>query len=86
MPIWELERAGEVVRIDPIQPLGVRLCAAVDGLGITHQFEGWLRPHLDSNAVVPVLEPWWQSFAGPFLFYPGRRYLPAPIRAFVDFI
>jgi hypothetical protein len=23
---------------------------------------------------------------GPFLYYPGRRYLPAPLRAFVDFI
>ena len=34
----------------------------------------------------PVLEPWWQSFPGPFLYYPGRRLVPAPLRAFVDFI
>ena len=49
-------------------------------------FEDWLRPHLGSGALEPVLEPWWQRFSGPFLYYPGRRLLPAPLRAFVDFI
>jgi DNA-binding transcriptional LysR family regulator len=93
-PAWEFERDGEVVRVDPIGPLVVRLGAAVDlalsaavaGLGIIHLFEEWLRPHLDSGALEPVLAPWWQSFPGPFLYYPGRRHLPAPLRAFVDFI
>ena len=94
IPTWEFERAGEVVRIDPAGPLLVRVGAAVDlavaaaldGLGVIHLFEGWLRPHLERGALVAVLEPWWQSFSGPFLYYPGRRYLPAPLRAFVDFI
>jgi DNA-binding transcriptional LysR family regulator len=45
-----------------------------------------LRPHLDSGALEPILEPWWQRFSGPFLYYPGRRHLPAPLRAFVDFL
>jgi DNA-binding transcriptional LysR family regulator len=94
MPIWEFERDGEVVRVDPAGPLLVRLGSAADlavdaaiaGLGVVHLFEGWLRPALDSGALLPVLEPWWQSFSGPFLYYPGRRHLPAPLRAFVDFI
>ena len=94
MPAWEFERDGEVVRIDPAGPLVVRLGAAVDlavsaavaGLGIIHLFEEWLRPHLDSGALEPVLAPWRQRFSGPFLYYPGRRHLPAPLRAFVDFI
>jgi DNA-binding transcriptional LysR family regulator len=94
MPIWEFERDGEIVRVDPSGPLIVRLGAAVDlavdaainGLGVIHLFEDWLRPHLDSGALEPLLEPWWQTFTGPFLYYPGRRHLPAPLRAFVDFI
>lgn len=94
MPPWEFERDGEVVRVDPTGPLVVRLSGAADlavsaavaGLGIVYHFEEWLRPHLDSGTLEPVLVPWWQSFPGPFLYYPGRRHLPAPLRAFVDFI
>ena len=90
---WEFERAGEIVRVDPSGPLIVRVgasdlvvAAAVAGTGIVHLFEDWLRPYLDSGALEPVLEPWWQVFSGPFLYFPGRRHLPAPLRAFVDFI
>ena len=94
MAIWEFERDGEILRVDPTGPLLVRLGAAadlavqaaVDGLGIVHLFEDWLQPYLDSGALEPVLEPWWQTFTGPFLYYPGRRHLPSPLRAFVDFI
>ena len=93
MIVWEFERDGEVVKVEPTGPLIVSagdatdlaVDAAVAGSGIIHLFEDWLRPYLDSGALAPVLEPWWQRFSGPFLYYPGRRYLPAPLRAFVDF-
>ena len=91
---WEFERDGEVVRVDPSGPLVVRVGAATDlavdaavaGTGIITLFEDWLRPHLDSGALQPVLQPWWQSFSGPFLYYSGRRLVPAPLRALIDFI
>jgi DNA-binding transcriptional LysR family regulator len=94
MPAWEFERDGEVVKVDPAGPLVVRAGAATDlaidaaiaGTGVIHLFEDWLRPALDSGALEPVLQPWWRPFTGPFLYYPSRRYLPAPLRAFVDFI
>jgi DNA-binding transcriptional LysR family regulator len=94
MAPWEFECDGEVVRVDPSGPLLVQVGAATDlaveaaiaGTGIIYLFEDWLRPHLDSGTLEPVLEPWWQRFSGPFLYYPGRRLLPAPLRAFVDFI
>jgi DNA-binding transcriptional LysR family regulator len=91
---WEFEKDGEVVVVDPSGPLVVQAGAAVDlkvdvaiaGTGIIFLFEDWLRPHFASGALEPVLEPWWQSFPGPFLYYPGRRLVPAPLRAFIDFI
>lgn len=94
IPTWEFERRGEIVRVDPDGPLLVRLGAAVDlavaaaveGMGVIHLFEAWLQPHFDSGALVPLLKPWWQPFSGPWLYYPGRRHLPAPLRAFVDFV
>jgi DNA-binding transcriptional LysR family regulator len=53
---------------------------------VIHLFEDWLRPHLDSGALEAILEPWWRPFTGPFLYYPSRKYMPAPLRAFIDFI
>ena len=91
---WEFERDGEVIKVDVIGPLTVGLGGATDllvdsaiaGAGIVPLFEDWLRPHFESGALEPILEPWWQSFAGPYLYYPGRRLVPAPLRTFVDFI
>lgn len=91
---WEFERDGEVVQVDATGPLIVSIGggtdllvdAAIAGTGIVPLFEDWLRPHFVSGALEPVLEPWWQRFPGPFLYYPGRRLVPAPLRAFIDFI
>ncbi|WP_163883337.1 LysR substrate-binding domain-containing protein [Rhizobium laguerreae] len=91
---WEFERDGKIVRVDPTGPLIVRVGgatdlavnAAISGTGIVCLFEDWLRPHIDSGALEPILEPWWQRFSGPFLYYPGRRLVPAPLRAFIDFV
>ena len=93
MTTWEFERDGEVVTLNPTGPLVVRVGEATDlaveaalaGVGIIQLFEDWLRPHLDSGALEPVLPAWWQRFSGPFLYYSGRRHLPAPLRAFIDY-
>lgn len=94
MPPWEFARDGETVRVDPSGPLLVRIGAAADlavdaaiaGTGIVYMFEDWLRPHFKSGALEPVLESWWPAFSGPYLYYPGRRFVPAPLWAFIDFV
>jgi DNA-binding transcriptional LysR family regulator len=88
---WEFERDGELVRISADGPLvasslEMELAAAIAGLGLICTFEEVLRPVLDSGDLVPVMEEWWQSFSGPFLYYPSRTHMPAPLRAFVDFL
>jgi DNA-binding transcriptional LysR family regulator len=93
-PAWEFERDGELLRIEPTGPLLVSMGTATDlavdaaiaGTGIICLFDAWLQPHFDSGALEPVLEPWWHRFSGPFLYYSGRRLVPAPLRAFIDFI
>jgi len=90
---WEFERDGETVTVTPKGPLIVGIGATVDlaveaavaGSGIIYLFEDWLRPYIDRGELEPILEPWWPTFSGPFLYYPGRRHLPAPLRAFIDF-
>jgi DNA-binding transcriptional LysR family regulator len=93
MPPWQFERAGETVTVDPKGPLVVEVgtalelavAAALAGNGIIFLFEDWLQPYLDRGELEPVLSDWWPGFSGPFLYYSGRRHLPAPLRAFVDF-
>jgi DNA-binding transcriptional LysR family regulator len=94
MPGWEFEREGEILVVDPTGPLVVQpglagellIDSAVAGLGIVHLFEDWLKPYIASGALESVLDDWCQTFSGPRLYYSGRRYLPAPLRAFVDFV
>lgn len=79
------------MRVPPQGPLlsssqDLEVGAAIAGVGILYTFEEYLRAPLDDGRLLPVLEPWWQSFDGPFLYYTDRRHLPAPLRAFVEFL
>jgi DNA-binding transcriptional LysR family regulator len=88
---WEFERDGEVVKISPTarviaNNIDLEITAALQGLGLIATFAGFLEKELKSGVLEPVLEDWMQPFSGPFLYYPSRRHMPAPLRAFVDFI
>jgi DNA-binding transcriptional LysR family regulator len=91
MPPWEFERSGEIVRIAPSGPLvatniDLEVGAALGGLGLVYTFEEDVTAALAAGALEPVLPEWWQEFSGPFLYYPSRSLMPAPLRAFVDFL
>jgi DNA-binding transcriptional LysR family regulator len=91
---WELERGEETIQVEPKGPLIVSISGAMDlaidmaiaGVGIIGLFEEWLRPHIEAGRLAPVLRDWWTPFPGPFLYYSGRRHVPPPLRAFLDFI
>ena len=91
---WVFERGEEAITIEPNGQLLVQIGgaldlaidAAVQGLGVVYLFEDWLAPYVAQGLLEPVLQPWWPQFSGPFLYYPGRKLVPAPLRAFVDFI
>ena len=91
---WVFERDGETVTIEPNGKLLVQVGGALDlaidsamqGSGVVYLFEDWLKPYIERGLLQPVLEPWWPQFSGPYLYYSGRRLVPAPLRAFVDFI
>ncbi|WP_114944147.1 LysR family transcriptional regulator [Microvirga calopogonii] len=88
---WEFERDGEVIKITPTarviaNSIDLEVTAAIQGLGLIATFEGFVEQELKSGVLEPVLEDWLQPFSGPFLYYPSRRHMPAPLRAFVDFI
>ncbi|MGN7770033.1 LysR family transcriptional regulator [Phyllobacterium sp. 22552] len=88
---WEFEKNGKTVKVTPKGPLlassiEVELGAAIAGLGLIYTFEETIMPAFQSGELVPVMQSWWLSFTGPRLYYPSRNHMPAPLRAFVDFI
>ena len=89
---WEFEQEGHLLKIEPPGRLTVGVdaaAAAIDfaiaGYGLIYTFENWLAPHFANGSLEPVLPHWWMSFEGPRLYYP-RRFMPAPLRVFVDFV
>lgn len=91
---WTFQRGEDIRHIEPhgsliysggtAVDLGVAM--ALEGIGVIHLFEAWHQPHFNDGRLVPLLEAWWQPFAGPFLYYSGRKLLPPPLRAFIDFV
>jgi DNA-binding transcriptional LysR family regulator len=85
------ERGSEIIKISPTGPLVATtielvLSTAIQGLGVIHVFEEYLEPALAGGALECVFQDWTQSFPGPLLYYPSRRHMPSPLRAFVDFV
>jgi DNA-binding transcriptional LysR family regulator len=89
---WEVEKDGEVKILDPPARLILGTASpatiighAAAGLGIVQTFRNWLDPSFESGALVPILQDWWPEFSGPQLYFP-RRFAPAPLRAFLDYV
>lgn len=89
--VWEFEKDGEELRVETTATLvatsmDLEVAAAEAGVGIIGTFEEYVRPSLDAGRLVAVLEAWCPPFSGPRLYYASRSLMPAPLRAFVDFV
>jgi DNA-binding transcriptional LysR family regulator len=88
---WPFERRGKSrrIRLDGqvmVNSIDLGLRAAIDGLGIAYTAEAFAEPFLRSGQLVQVLEDWSPTIEGLFLYYPGRRQVPAALRALIDMI
>jgi DNA-binding transcriptional LysR family regulator len=87
---WEFQDGGR--RVDmPVNgalvtdSMDVVLRAALDGVGIAYTNEAHARPHIDAGRLRIVLETYARPFEGWHLYYPSRRNMTGPLRAFVDY-
>ncbi|MBP1848987.1 LysR family transcriptional regulator [Rhizobium halophytocola] len=62
------------------------LRAARAGLGVAMIPDFIARAYIDSGELVSILEEFLPTDRGIYVVYPHRRYLPAKVRAFVDFL
>lgn len=88
---WEFERRGQEVAIDvpgtlTLDDNDLMVEAAADGLGIAFVPELVARDRLASGRLVALLEAWSPPYPGLVLYYPGHRYVPVALRAFIDLL
>lgn len=88
---WEFERDGEKIEI-PVEgslitnDLDLVARAALDGVGIGYMLEECMTAPIAEGRLEPVLKEWSRPYAGYHLFYPGRRQMPAKLKALIDFL
>jgi len=86
---WEFSHNGEELSVDVPGALTLddsilMVQSAVDGLGIAYVPESFAREKMESGQLVALLDDWCPTIPGLALYYPGYRYLPSALRAFID--
>lgn len=88
---WEFTRGGESLAVEvggtlTLDEPQLMLEAAMAGLGLTYLTEFNVEEALATGHLERVLEEWTPPFDRLCLYYPGRRHVPAPLRALIDLI
>ena len=89
---WQFKNVdGEAItvqvdgRLEVNSPIAARE-AAISGLGFVGLPDFIAEPALESGKLVAILDDWLPPAGGIYAVYPHRRYLPAKIRVFVDYL
>ncbi|MGN6580777.1 MAG: LysR substrate-binding domain-containing protein [Bordetella sp.] len=91
---WEFAQPDDSRRVFNVQTRGhfvtndlrTMVRAALEGVGLVHVIEDYVREELADGRLVRVLDDWCPSFQGFFLYTPGRAQMPAKLRALIDFL
>jgi DNA-binding transcriptional LysR family regulator len=88
---WQFERDGRPVEVAVEGRLTVNdpelaIKAALDGVGVLYTALGYAAPEIKAGRLVPLLEAWRKPAAELYLYYPGRRQVPLPLQAFIEFL
>lgn len=87
---WEFERDGIAQEIEVNGPLtlgdvSLMVGPALQDLGLAYVFDDMVSEHLASGRLIQLLADWCPYYPGLHLYYPSRRHVPAPLKAFIDF-
>jgi DNA-binding transcriptional LysR family regulator len=87
---WQFEKDGQHLEIAAQGPLIVNdlnlaLNAALTGVGIAYLPHDMAQRFIAEGRLVPMLQDWCPTRSGVYIYYPSRRQVPAPLRAFIAF-
>ncbi|WP_273824983.1 LysR family transcriptional regulator [Pseudomonas asplenii] len=88
---WEFSRHGQSLEVDvpgvlTLDEPGLVLEAARAGLGLAFISQWNAAADVAAGTLVPVLQDWTPALDGLSLYYPGRRHVPAGLRALIELI
>jgi DNA-binding transcriptional LysR family regulator len=88
---WQFEKNGRQVEVAVEGRLTVNdpelaVKAALDGMGVLYTPLGYAASEIKAGRLVPLLEDWRTRSEAIFLYYPGRRQVPVPLQAFIEFL
>ena len=88
---WRFAKAGDQLEVAVAGRLivnddGLMIRAVRDGAGIGYLIRDPVEAELAAGRLAPLLEDWMPRTAELYLYYPSRRQVPRPLRAFVDFL
>lgn len=88
---WEFERHGEAFAVDvpgalTLDDSDLMLKAVLAGTGLAYLHAQQVAAELADGRLVQVLDEWTPPYGGLSLYFPGRRHVPAKLRAFIELI
>lgn len=91
---WEFTAPGDAGHTFTVEPAGriitndddAMIRAALQGAGLIQHMDIAVQRHLESGALVRVLQSWCKPFAGFYIYAPTRTQMPAKVRALIDFL
>jgi DNA-binding transcriptional LysR family regulator len=88
---WVFENAGRRIEVTVdgslvLNDMYLVADAVLDGVGIGYLSEAMMLNHVRYAKLIPLLGDWCGHISGVFLYYPSRRQIPGPLRAFIDFM
>ncbi|MEH6473664.1 MAG: LysR family transcriptional regulator [Halopseudomonas sp.] len=88
---WQFSNAGESHSIKASGSLNANngramAAAAAQGVGIILKPQFMVQDFIDRGELVPILEDYQQPCSDVYAVYPHRRFLPAKMRSFIDYL
>jgi DNA-binding transcriptional LysR family regulator len=89
--VWEFAKGRNRIEMSVngsliVNRMDLMVRAVLDGIGIGYTIESHVAAHIAQGRLMPLLTDWSAGLHSYYLYYSGRRHLPAPLKVFISFL